>query len=188
MYRAWAANVLSVLTLARIDICMFNQESSRWIRELDYAYLAYINYVRMEHEFNNPVVNGFCEILIDSMLTTKAKRDEIEGLSKVENFNWNSKSTGKVIKKSNQNFKFESFLRLRNLVFLYSLLKLNPKLKEFRHKRINENDERIRDETFSRGIKRVYEDMKKFFKKKVKIIFYCKIKFLKKFNSLIFLV
>lgn len=38
------------------------------------GHLAYINYVRMEHWYNNSVVNGFCEMLIESMLYSQIYR------------------------------------------------------------------------------------------------------------------
>jgi hypothetical protein len=48
---------------------MFNQESK--FKHLDKAYLAYISYVKMEHYYNNPIVNGFCELLVESMISAK---------------------------------------------------------------------------------------------------------------------
>ncbi len=68
MSRIWQTTIVSLLTLPRIDKSMFNRDSDIIMRRLDKGHLAYINYVRMEHWYNNAVVNGFCEMLIESML------------------------------------------------------------------------------------------------------------------------
>ena len=62
-------NLINLLSLTRIDTPMINQESR--FKDLDKAYSAYISYVKMEHYYNNPIVNGFCELLVESMISSK---------------------------------------------------------------------------------------------------------------------
>ena len=68
MSRVWQTTVVSLISIPRLDKSMFNKDSDLIMRRLDKGHLAYLNYVRMEHWYNNPVANGFCEILIESML------------------------------------------------------------------------------------------------------------------------
>lgn len=172
------------------------------------GHLSYINYVRMEHWYNNAVVKGFCEMLIESMLysqiykikfytkalhavsITQHPTDEFKGTISFQKHNvineqptrqvqtakpriksshqynqyYNQSTsvtervvhspnpffprqdplkvertlsminnTSEVIKRSNPNFQYTSFLRLRNLFFLCLMLKSNPTLRKFRH-------------------------------------------------------
>ena len=55
MSRIWQTTVVSLFTLPRLDKSMFNKDSDIIMRRLDKGHLAYINYVRMEHWYNNPV-------------------------------------------------------------------------------------------------------------------------------------
>ena len=133
----------------------------------------------MEHWYNNAVVNGFCEMLIESMLysqiyhlkfdikalhsvtliqhpdeenklTLKFERTlsqqpkkYMQSVSVTEriiqtpskfNFRAQSDQTGvKNIKNWNPEFKFRSFLRLRNLLYLCLMLKSNPSLRKLRY-------------------------------------------------------
>ncbi len=48
------------------------------LRRLDKGHLAYINFVRMEHWYNNPVLNGFCEMMIESMLYSQIYKKKLE--------------------------------------------------------------------------------------------------------------
>lgn len=150
----------------------------------------------MEHWYNNPVVNGFCEMLIESMLysqiyKTKYVSKAFHGVKITQHKVQNNKSMllvqnsmvqtsqpprsshshvnkfkesftnqhhskiiysspilipmegslnplanidgdGRVIKKSNPNFKYEQFLRLRNMFFLCLMLKRNESLRKLR--------------------------------------------------------
>ncbi len=46
------------------------------------GHLAYINYVRMEHWYNNPVLTGFCEMLIESMFCSQINKMKYEKMAK----------------------------------------------------------------------------------------------------------
>lgn len=185
--RIWQTTVVSVLTLPRLDTSIFNRDSELIIRRLDKGHVAYINYVRMEHWYNNPVVNGFCEMLVESMLYSQIYQKKFElkasiqveedannpsnktlsvsttsnnllrtvtikpsitkepGVSRSVSFYQNdnleseddvptlTRQESIMIKKSNPNFQYSSFLRLRNLFYLCLLLKNNPGLRKFRH-------------------------------------------------------
>ncbi|RNA42141.1 stimulated by retinoic acid protein 6 -like protein [Brachionus plicatilis] len=65
--RVWKTTLFSVIYLPRLDKSMFDRKNEFLIRNIDKGHLAYINQVRMEHWYNNNVLNGFCEILIESM-------------------------------------------------------------------------------------------------------------------------
>lgn len=118
MSRVWLTNFISLVTLARLDVSVFNKDGIFIVRRLDKGYTSYINYVRMEHWYNNPVVNGFCEMLIESMLESKlAKR----------------KALTNGMKNRNPDFKFKSYLKLRNFIYLLVLLKNVPFLRQHRY-------------------------------------------------------
>lgn len=65
--RIWQTTIISMIRLPRLDKSMFNREDDLLMRRLDKGHLAYLNYVRMEHWYNNPILNGFCEMLLESM-------------------------------------------------------------------------------------------------------------------------
>lgn len=151
MSRVWLTNFISLLTLTRLDVSVFNKDGIFFIRRLDKGYLAYINYVRMEHWYNNPVVNGFCEMIIESMLNSKIKRKQIEepiiGSNTMRLIRLRSQSQGdakcslfekeilseRLIKKNlNPEFKFKSYLVLRNMFYVLILLKNIPFLRQHR--------------------------------------------------------
>lgn len=67
MSRIWQTTIISMLYLPRLDSSMFNAESEILIRRLDKGHLAYLNYIRMEHWYNNQIMKGFCEMLLESM-------------------------------------------------------------------------------------------------------------------------
>jgi hypothetical protein len=56
----------------------------------------------------------------------------------------NDSSQTMRIKKGNEHFKYSSFLRLRNLIFLCLLLKKNPTLRKFRYHYLKEQAEKHR--------------------------------------------
>jgi hypothetical protein len=82
MSRVWQTTILSFMRLPRLDKSMFNQEDELIMRRVDKGHLAYLNYVRMEHWYNNPVLNGFCEMLIESMLYSQIYRAKYEQQAK----------------------------------------------------------------------------------------------------------
>ena len=157
--RVWLTSLMSLLTLIRLDISMFNKDNDFIMRRLDKGYLAYINFVRMEHWYNNPVVNGFCEMLIESMIKSKINRSkicdkanrELKLLSPVNNtikfsYSFDNDKKYKILKsenlenfkgkKANREFKYESYLRLRNLFYLVLLLRRFSFLRQHRFHRI----------------------------------------------------
>jgi hypothetical protein len=82
MSRVWQTTVISLIRLPRLDKSMFNRDEELLMRRLDKGHLAYLNYVRMEHWYNNPVLNGFCEMLIESMLYSQIYRAKYDALAK----------------------------------------------------------------------------------------------------------
>lgn len=78
MSRIWQTTAISILTLPRLDKSMFNTDNDLVMRRLDKGHLAYLNYVRMEHWYNNPILNGFCEMLIESMLYSQIYKAKFE--------------------------------------------------------------------------------------------------------------
>ncbi len=137
MSRAVLTNIISLLSVVRIDVSMFSSEQPKVIRGLDRAFLAYSSYVKMEHFYNNAIVNGFCELICDSMLTSKSNEIFIEkygfSCTKLD-------SEKRVLKKeANPNFNYKSFKRLRNLIFLCMFLKSNELIKSFRYHKWRED-------------------------------------------------
>ena len=82
MSRIWQTTVISLIRLPRLDKSMFNREDDLLMRRLDKGHLAYLNYVRMEHWYNNPVLTGFCEMLIESMLYSQIYRAKYDSMAK----------------------------------------------------------------------------------------------------------
>ena len=122
MSRVWLTNLISLLTLARLDVSVFNKDGIFIMRRLDKGYTSYINYVRMEHWYNNPVVNGFCEMLIESMLGSRIISKRI-----------GEAMEAKKKSMANPHFKFKSYLKLRNFIYLLIMLKNVPFLRQHRY-------------------------------------------------------
>lgn len=80
----------------------------------------------MEHWYNNPVVNGFCEMIVESMINSKLTKSQLDDTQK-------SIDSNLPVKLSNSKFKFKSYLKLRNLFFLLILLKNLPFLRQHRY-------------------------------------------------------
>lgn len=76
--RIWQTTIISMIRLPRLDKSMFNREDDLLMRRLDKGHLAYLNYVRMEHWYNNPILNGFCEMLIESMFYSQIYKVKYE--------------------------------------------------------------------------------------------------------------
>jgi hypothetical protein len=137
MSRALLTNIISLLSVVRIDVSMFSSEQPKVIRELDRAFLAYSSYVKMEHFYNNAIVNGFCELICDSMLTSKSNEIIIKKLAQSDT---KLDSEKRIVKKEpNQNFNYKSFKKLRNLIFLCMFLKSNELIKSFRYHKWRED-------------------------------------------------
>ena len=165
--RAWLTNIISFLTLSRIDVSMFNQESSTKIIKLDRAHLCYKSYVRMEHLYNNPTFNGSVELLIDASIQSnivemnlKYKNRmimetylEIDNRKPSENIEiarlqiiHELDRKAELIDSNedliiNDKFNFQSFLRLRNLLYLCLVLKKYRKLQVCRYHQLIKNKE-----------------------------------------------
>ena len=53
---------------------MFNEKESILIQQLDKGHLAYMNFVHMEHLYNNPVLISFTEILTEMMFISYIRK------------------------------------------------------------------------------------------------------------------
>lgn len=104
--RIGLSNLVSLFHFNRIDSSIYNEKNDFILKYNDKGYLAYKNYVLMEHWYNNPIVNGFCEMLIESMLNSKLNEEET---------NLNEKA-------------IKNRKHLRNILFLCILMR-NHKLK-----------------------------------------------------------
>ncbi|CAF0841611.1 unnamed protein product [Brachionus calyciflorus] len=188
--RVWQTTIVSIFFLPRLDKSIFNKENDLLIRRLDKGHLAYLNYVRMDHWYNNNIMNCFCEISIESIMFSEYYKEYFRIISyynfkKVKMINGNVESGigkrklsipnryNKVFinqpKKSSNlrsvvselvatdenpenkfHFKYESFLRLRNLIFLSLLLNKNPALRKYRYHYLNRvKQEEIDDPNYS---------------------------------------
>ena len=78
MSRIWQTAIISMLYLPRLDTSMFNAENEVLIRRIDKGHLAYLNYVRMEHWYNNQILKGFCELLLESMFYSQIYKNQYE--------------------------------------------------------------------------------------------------------------
>jgi hypothetical protein len=154
MSRVWLSNLISIMYLTRIDTSMFNRDSDFLIRRLDKGYLAYSNYIKMEHWYNNPIVNGFCEMLIESMIYSKLNKKNSKTKTK-RIIRFDDENTENI---NNLNFNYKSYKRLRNLFFLLILLNKKKILKQHRyHSFENEiNSEKNLEETFFENFGRLF--------------------------------
>lgn len=75
--RVWQTTVISLICLPRLDITIFNQQNELIMKQLDKGHLAFINFVHMEHYYNNPVLNGFCDILIETLFQSYILEDRL---------------------------------------------------------------------------------------------------------------
>lgn len=81
MNRVWQTTLVSIFQLARLDKSIFGQEQAFLGRKFDRGHMAYLNYVRMEHWYNNPVLSGFCEMLIESMFRSQIYKKKFDYLN-----------------------------------------------------------------------------------------------------------
>lgn len=219
--RIWQTTFVSIFILPRLDKSLFNDSADVMINRLDRGHLAYINYLKMEHWYNNPVLNGFCQLLIESMFYSQIYRDKLNKISQisysvqlvdekenvdnlpvldiaataakstppqqqqhqknetvlklVHTFSQNQQSyeknsyliksssalqthmlTNNVYKASNPNFKFTSYLRLRNLFYLCLFLRKYPKFQQLRYHRIREELEKEKAQTEDTDVPRIF--------------------------------
>lgn len=171
--RVWKTAILALINLPRLDQTMFYLENEKLLQKMDMGYYIYLNNVKMEHWYNNPVLLGFCDMVTESMLFSQIYKTKFELLitsnstnkliiedknqkqysvfqkidsnffklkkksiytsvvSNIENSNL-SVLDDVNIKLTNRSFKYEKFLRLRNLLFLCLVLNKNPSLKKYR--------------------------------------------------------
>lgn len=182
MSRIWLNNVLSVLTLTRIDISVFNHESLFLIRRLDKAYLAYISYIRMEHIYNNPILNGFCDMMVDSMIQSNRLRESLNRLILEQDRMRHYESLPRPIYqrptslqidhtyifikdvKRHQpvpRFNYDSLIRLRNILYLCLLLKRNPTLAKLRFRNLKHINKPLQETAeFHVSIRNFYKNLK----------------------------
>ncbi len=78
MNRVWQTTIVSVLYLPRLDKTMFNEKESLLLQQLDKGHLAYMNFVHMEHLYNNPVLISFTEILIEMMFISQIRKHNLK--------------------------------------------------------------------------------------------------------------
>ena len=259
MSRVWETTIISLLYLPRLDTSLFNENNDLLMRRLDKGHLAYLNYVRMEHWYNNQILKGFCEMLLESMFYSQIYRVKIEDKAKdnysidvnkvigdedafttvvstrrfvsqtatVRNYNVTERvlnhsrsfnpafaqviksiseqcednddtdlakmvlvnqpsgvaeAAGKsmvplmaeTVKTGNLDFKYTSFLRLRNLIFLCLLLRKNPSLKQYRQHyllQVKKDEEKANKNKPNQSFTEFYEEKlaKKFNKLKEKM-------------------
>ena len=102
MSRIWQTAIISMLYLPRLDTSMFNAENEVLIRRIDKGHLAYLNYVRMEHWYNNQILKGFCELLLESMFYSQIYKNQYESQAHSQAYSKQSEVNGSskfVIKK-----------------------------------------------------------------------------------------
>lgn len=62
---------------------MFNSDDDLIMKRLDKGHLSYLNYVRMEHWYNNSVLNGFCEMLLESMFYSQIYEAKFKAMVRI---------------------------------------------------------------------------------------------------------
>lgn len=149
--RIWQTTLLSVFYVSRLDVSIFDEKNDIIMRHLDKGHLAYISFAYMEHLYNNQVLNGFCEIMVEALLNSLIKEelykrmsenrgkyctcpplnasDEASNLVTVQPQSYNNSS-------QTHEFKYESFRRLSNIIHLYYVLKKYPKLRDYHKPKI----------------------------------------------------
>ena len=153
--RIWKTTLISVFYIIRLDISMFNENNNIILKNLDTGHVVFKNFVFLEHSFNNPVINGFCEILIETMFLSficeknlnnpycectsqgkirrtykiTAKRSFI-CCKKCQNENEIESKNGNDNQQTLIKSKYKSYARLRTYIYLYYALRRFPKLRK----------------------------------------------------------
>jgi hypothetical protein len=129
--RIWQTALISFLYVSRLDVSIFNENNDLIMKNLDKGHLAYINFAFMEHLYNNQVLNGFCELLIEALFQSVIKLEELKK---------DSKDGDDIFQENYQEDKFNAQKRLRSIIFLYHVLKTFPSLRA--HVKISVDEER----------------------------------------------
>ena len=77
MNRVWQTTIVSLFYLPRLDKTMFNEKETLLLQQLDKGHLAYMNFVHMEHLYNNPVLISFTEILVEMMFISYIRESKL---------------------------------------------------------------------------------------------------------------
>ena len=122
--RIWQTSIISCLYVSRLDVSIFNDNNEIIIQHLDKGHLAYVNFAYMEHLYNNSVLNGFCDVLIELFF----------------------KSRVEPIDHTKQNYTAKR--RLNSMIYLYYVLKTFPLLRELNQSKRKEKKNKTKKESF----------------------------------------
>jgi hypothetical protein len=134
--RIWKTTLISVFYVVRLDVSIFNENNDIILKSLDKGHVAYLNFSYMEHSYNNQVVNGFCEILIESMFQSFIYQENLENPFcecdiKEQLIVDKNEPAHLIASISDSTRKYESYSRLRKLLFFYYTVKRFPSLSSY---------------------------------------------------------
>ena len=127
MNRVWQTTIISLFYLPRLDKTMFNEKHTLLLQQMDKGHLAYLNFVHMEHLYNNPVLITFSDILIELMFISYIKKSQLKTHIRKSLLKQNSK---------NNNEKSEDSLR--------KLKSKTPPEQQEQNKATNEDDKYLK--------------------------------------------
>ena len=141
--RIWKTTVISIFYVIRLDVSLFNEKNSIILKSLDKGHVAFINFSIVEHSYNHPIINGFCEVLTESLFQSFIHQYQLQfpkcDCDKQEN---NEKLSIMSDEKSAAKHKLAA--RLRSIIYLREVLKSFPKLRrELRGSNVMRNNQNI---------------------------------------------
>ena len=137
--RIWQTTIISCLYVSRLDVSIFNDNNEIIIQNLDKGHLAYINFAYMEHLYNNQVINGFCDVLLELLFKSVMKSDNY---------------TDRI---------YIAKRRLHSIVFVYYAMKQFPSLKGTKYSRKSKTNDTGELFPFQKKpLKRLYDENYKF--------------------------
>jgi hypothetical protein len=160
--RIWKTTLISIFYVIRLDVSIFSEDNDLILGFLDSGHVAFKNFSFIEYSLNNPVINGFCEILIEIMLQSFILEDNLKHpicdceikktvkiISKVEKYSWctrcsrrkksNLEETELQLIKDEERLKYKSYNRLRLYLYLFYTLRRFSELRKDLSKKDNNN-------------------------------------------------
>ena len=105
MIHVWKKAMILLFYLPRLDKAMFSEKDASLLKQLDKGHLAYLNFVHMEHMYNNPILITFSDILVELMFISYIKKSQLKAHIKKSLLKRNSKNNNEKRQESLEKLK-----------------------------------------------------------------------------------
>ena len=105
MIHVWKKAMILLFYLPRLDKAMFSEKDASLLKQLDKGHLAYLNFVHMEHMYNNPILITFSDILVEMMFISYIKKSQLKAHIKKSLLKRNSKNNNEKRQESLEKLK-----------------------------------------------------------------------------------